>query len=385
MLTRKITAAFTAFVIVFFTFGKVVYCDNENKDTAFKDKCVVMIEASTKKVLYDYNSQIKVPIGTMNKLMTVLLTAEAIDRGDIALDKTVKASSYVNSLKGASIWLMPGEGMSVSDLLKGVIIGNANDASAALAEAVSSTEDDFVTLMNQRATELGMKNTVYTNCNGYYDDDKQISTAYDIALLCAELSKHDFLQPYFTTWLDYVRGTETELVNANTLVKNFNGIIGFKAGYTKNCHNFIAAGAERNNVTYITVLLNYSDKDEMFSSAKSFLNSGFANYQLIKPDIPKEMPVRIKVKNGIDDETDIIVSDMQNIVIPNGSFNNVKYSISLPDYIFAPLKKGDKAGEIQYFLGDKLLFKCDIIIKNDTEEITAFKAFIILLKKMFSF
>lgn len=382
---KKITAVFLAFFATIFTLGSNVFCNNENKNAEFNDKCVVLIEASTKKVLYDYNSNVQVPVGTMNKLMTVLLTAEAIDRGDIALDETIKASSYANSLKGASIWLMPGEEMSVSDLLKGVIIGNANDASAVLAEAVSDTEESFVALMNKRAEELGMNNTVYTNCNGHYDDDKQISTAYDTALLCAELSKYEFLQPYFTTWLDYVRGTETELVNTNTLVKSFKGIIGFKAGYTKNCSNFLSAGASRDNAVYITVTLNCTDKDEMFSSSKALLNSSFSDYQLIKPEIPKEMPVSIQVRNGICDETDIIVSDLQNIVIPKGSYKNVTSSIILPEYVYAPLKKGDKVGEIQYFLGDNLIMKSDITAKEDSEEMTVFKAIVILLKRIFTF
>ena len=383
---------FLSFVLIFFniiafTGGLYTYSNDTENDTEqkFSEPCVVLIEANTGTVLYSRNADVKVPVGTMNKLMTVLLVAEQIKNGKLMLDDTVKASTYANTMQGAQIWLMPGEEMSVSDLLKAVIIGNANDASVALAEKVSYTENDFVKLMNSRAKELGMHNTTFTNCNGYRDDSLQVSTAYDMALLSAELSKYDFLTKFFITWLDYVRGKDTELVNSNILVKNYNGIVGFKAGYSESSQNCISAGADRNGALYIVAALNYKDKDTMFSESKATLNMGFQNFQIVTPDIPDEMPENIVVKNGINKNTDILISEQQTIVIPNGTYKNVTYRIILPEYIYAPIAEGDKIGEIQYYLNDKLLFKSDIISTQNVEDVTFMKAIIIILKNMLSF
>lgn len=185
--------------------------------------CSIVFELTSGIVIDDVNADKVVPVGTMNKLMTVLLAAEKISCKELSLDTTVKVSEYANSMQGAQIWLMPNESITVEELLKAIIIGNANDASVVMAEAVSGSEKKFVAAMNAKAVELGMKNTSFTNCCGYYDDDKQLSTASDLSRLICELYKYEFLTSYFTTWLDYVRNDTAELVNSNELVKKFEG------------------------------------------------------------------------------------------------------------------------------------------------------------------
>lgn len=332
--------------------------------------CSIVFELTSGIVIDDVNADEAVPVGTMNKLMTVLLAAEKISCKELSLDSVVKASEYANSMQGAQIWLMPGESITVEELLKGVIIGNANDAAVALAEAVSGSEKKFVSAMNDKAAKLGMKHTLFTNCCGYYDDDKQVSTASDLSKLICELYKYDFLTPYFTTWLDYVRNDAAELVNANELVKKFEGIIGFKAGFTENSGYCVAAAAQRGDKAFGVIILGSDDKDEAFSTAKSKLNSVFADYIVIKPEPPEKIPETIAVKGSLDAEIPITFGEIRNIVIPKGAADSISSVFILPNYVYAPVKKGDKVGEIQFYRKDKYLFSVDIVAVENADEKT---------------
>ncbi|MBQ3161723.1 MAG: D-alanyl-D-alanine carboxypeptidase [Oscillospiraceae bacterium] len=345
----------------------------------------VLIEANSKVVISSKNENEKVPVGTMAKLMTVLIIAENIENGTIALNDTLKTSAYANSMQGAQIWLMQGEEITVSELLKAVIIGNANDAAVVLAEAVSETEENFTTLMNDYAEKIGMKNTAFTNCNGYYNDMEQISTAYDMAILCAELAEYDFLQEYFVCWRDFVRGGETELVNANKLVKSYNGILGFKAGYTDNSGYCISVGAERNDTAYISVVLGYEDEDNSLSKAKSLLNMAFSEYTVFTPALPENIPVEISVKGGLAKTVALEYEKIRKVVLPNSAVNSVTSKIVITDYVYAPVPKGHKVGEIQYFRNNKLMFCVDIVTKENINEINITKSLDIILKKLLTF
>ncbi len=348
-------------------------------------RCYVLTELSTGTVIYGKNQDKPVPVGTMNKLMTVLLVAESIEEGKLSLETQVKTSAAANSMQGAQIWLMPGEEMSLEDLLKGIIIGNANDASVAAAEAVAGTEEAFVELMNRRAEELGMEKTSFTNCSGYYNDSEQISTAYEISVLCGELYKHDFLREYFTCWLDYLRGGATELVNSNVLVKSFDGIAGFKAGFTECSGHCAAAAAERDGTAFAAVLIGYDDKDDMFYGAKQLLNDGFSGYCVITPPLPENLPEKIAVRGGVIREISVKYGEARNIVIPNGANKSVSSAAIIPDYVFAPVKKGDKIGEIHFYKDDKFIFSSDITAEESAGKLGILRAMVILLKNLVSF
>lgn len=347
--------------------------------------CGIVFELTSGIMIDDVNADKTVPVGTMNKLMTVLLAAEKIDKNELSLDTVVKASEYANSMQGAQIWLMPGESITVEDLLKGVIIGNANDAAAAIAEAVSGSEKKFVESMNEKADELGMTKTSFTNCCGYYDDDKQLSTASDLSKLICELYKYEFLTPYFTTWLDYVRNDAAELVNSNELVKKFDGIIGFKAGYTEYSGHCIAAAAKRGDKAFGVIILGADDKDKMFSSARTKLESVFADYIVMKPAMPENIPNTIKVRNSLTDEIPIAFDDVRNIVIPKGAAGSISSVCILPEEVYAPVKKGDKVGEVQFYRKEKYLFSSDIFASGDADEKTNFNVLLKLLKMLVSF
>lgn len=347
--------------------------------------CKVMIESAGGVIISEQNAETPVPVGTMAKLMTVLLTAEHIEAGKLSLDSRLKTSAYANSMQGAQIWLMPGEEITVDELLKAVIIGNANDASVVLAEKIAGSEEEFAELMNVRAKELGMENTYFTNCNGYYDDDKQMSTAHDMARLCAELSKYDFLRGYFTCWRDFVRGGETELVNSNEAVKDYKGLIGFKAGFSENAGYCAALGAERDGVTYISVILGCDDKDKSLADAKSLLSMGFSQYTVFTPERPKDVPAEIAVRGGMTKTVPVESGSIRSVVLPNGAAGSVTSKVVMTDYVYAPVEKGRKVGEIQFLRNDKMIFAVDICTADSVEKMDIRKALCIILKKLLTF
>ncbi len=347
--------------------------------------CTVLIEASGGVVISGQNENMQVPVGTMAKLMTVLLAAERVADGKLSLDSKLKTSEYANSMQGAQVWLMPGEEITAEELFKSVIIGNANDAAVVLAESIAKPEEKFAELMNKRAEELGMTNTVFTNCNGYYDDGEQLSTAHDLALLCAELAKYDFLKGYFTCWRDFVRDGAAELVNSNEAVKNYDGIIGFKAGYTENSGHCAAMGAERDGVTYISVVLGCKEKDVCIAKAKELLSMGFSQYNVFVPERPKDIPAEVEVRGGMAKSVPIDCGTIRSVVLPKGTAGSVSSRIVITDYLYAPVLTGKKVGEVQFLRNDKMMFSVDLYTTEAVEEMNVQKALCIILKKLLTF
>lgn len=374
---KKIIGIFLSFIIAA-SRAAAVYAEPS-------ECCSIVFELTSGIVIDDVNADKVVPVGTMNKLMTVLLAAEKISCKELSLDTNVEVSEYANSMQGAQIWLMPNESITVEELLKAIIIGNANDASVVIAEAVSGSEKKFVAAMNNKAVELGMENTSFTNCCGYYDNDKQLSTASDISKLICELYKYEFLTPYFTTWLDYVRNDTAELVNANELVKKFDGIIGFKAGMSENSGHCIAAAAQRGDKAFGVIILGADDKDKMFSAARTKLESVFADYIVIKPELPEKIPSMVGVRNSLTTEIPVDFGDIRNIVIPKGAADSISSVCIMPEQIYAPIRKGDKVGEIQFYRKERYLFSVDIFAAENADEKTNFNVLLKLLKMLVFF
>lgn len=342
----------------------------------------VLIESETCRILKDHNSSQELPMGTMNKLMTILLAAEAINEGKLSFDQELTASATANSSKGATIWLMTGEKMNVRDLIKGLIIGNANDAAVVFAEALGGDTVSFVEDMNRRADELGMKNTIFTAPGGV-DDENQHTTSYDMALLTREVVKYDFLKEIMTTWLDYVRDGKTELVNENNLVRSYNGILGVKACHSEKFGYSLAAAAERNGETYIAVVLCCEDKDERFSVGKKLLNTGFSVYKTIIPGFSGEHMMPLKVRHGTDSAVETEAAYLPPLVIPKGSEGKMETIIFLPEYIDAPLKKGQCVGTIGFYAEETLLYETPLVTVSSVGKNTFLKSFKKIIVKMF--
>lgn len=345
----------------------------------------VLMEAETHTVIRENNGDKRVKMGSFNKLMTVLLAAEAMDRGELSLETELVTSEHANSMQGAQIWLMPGEKMALGDLLKGVIIGNANDACCVIAEKISGSEEKFTELMNSRAAELGMNDTLFTECTGYYGDDAQYTTAHDAALLLCELSKHNELTEMFTSRIDELKGGEVQLVTANRMGHRYKGSVGFKCGTGPSSGYFAAEGARRDDICFVTAIMDCPDEDIAMALAKELLDIGFDGYMITSPPIPDDLPESILVKQGCAESVRLAVEPVGNVVVSKGSAGNITARISLPTGVYAPLKKGDKVGELRLYIGKRLLKTCDIcaaeyICKKDFKNVLSE-----MLKNLFCF
>ncbi len=341
----------------------------DNQENVPKVQATLLMEADSGQVVQHKNGYEKVPVGTLNKMMTALLMAEALEEGVFSRDTMITASPNANSMKQASIWLMAGEKMSFEDLLKGVVIGNANDASVALAEALYDSEEEFVKHMNTRAFELGMRDTVYVNCTGY-DNENQYSTAYDTALLAREMIKHSILVEYMTVWLDYLRGEDTELVNENSLVRNYDGILGVKAGHSNMSGNCLALAVKKQDTSYIAVILGCADKNQRFSMGKELINIGFSSYQPAVPYLSSEYLLPVKVRRGVDSAVELDIGELSAMAVPKGREDDITCVIIMPEYMNAPIRKNQKIGSVVFYLDDTVLCTTDIVAKNSVEQLT---------------
>ncbi len=364
---KRLIAVITAFAVsMLFTAASSANTLQKDKKREYKASYVLM-EASTGSVIRSHDGDVPVNMGSFNKLMVVLLAAEAVERGEMSFDTVITASENANSKQGAQIWLMPGEKMTLGDLMKAIIIGNANDACCAVGEALGGSEAGCTELMNNRARELMMNDTVFTECTGYYDDQNQHTTASDGAKLLCRLSEFDFLTELFTTRLDELKDGGVQLVTSNPMGHNYKGSVGFKCGTGPASGYFAAEGAMREGVTYVCCVMDCKDEDTALALAKELLGIAFEGYTLVTPELPEKMPGTIKVKQGVKPEARLSVEAPGAIVVPKGSGDDIKAEIYLPSYIYAPLKRGDKAGEMRYYLGGRLLKSCNINSADDIE------------------
>ncbi len=339
----------------------------------------VLMDAETGEVLYQKNPHEVRACASITKVMTLTLVMEAIDSGKISWSDKVTASAHASSMGGSDIWLEPGETMTVEEMVKATIVASANDAAVALAEHICGTEDEFVAQMNKKAKELGMKETVFKNCNGL-DEDGHITSAYDVAVMSKELIKHKKILDYSGIWMDNLRGGKTQLVNTNKLLKSYNGITGLKTGTTSQAGSCISATAERDGLSLIAVVLGSKTGKERFSDASKLLDYGFANYEMYTPDIPKEAVKEINVKNGMKPSVKSKIEINSQILIKKGDKEKISYDISLPKEVEAPIKKGDKIGKIVYKNGDKKIAEYPIAAADDVKKITFGDIFNIIFK-----
>lgn len=351
-------------------------------DQDVKAPSAVVMEATTGKILYEKNPHEKRPGASITKVMTLLLVMEAIDSGKISLTDTVTASAHAASMGGSDIWLKEGETMTVDDLLKATVIMSANDAAVALAEHVAGSEDDFLRQMNEKAKALGMNDTTFKNCNGL-DEDGHLTSAYDIALMSAQLIKHKKIFDYTLTWIDHVRGGKTQLVNTNKLIRTYKGITGLKTGTTGKAGSCISATAERDNVSLIAVVLGSPSTKDRFADAAQLLDYGFANWAMTAPETPALEPV--PVTNGMQNSVEPEAPAGESILVPKGKENDVVSQVTLAETLEAPVEKGQIIGKITYKLGDETLQETDIRAKAAVSQITFFSVFRILLKYMVCF
>lgn len=340
-----------------------VYAEEESEIAAVS---YVLMEMETGTVLLGSNAEQKVSCGTMAKLMTALLTAEMLASGEWQLETQVEATGAVEGIQGAVIWLMPGEKMTVEDLLKGLIIGNAGDAAIALAVGISGSVEEFVKEMNARAFDLDMRNTWFSSPQGD-DSASQYTTAKDLALLCRALAEYEVLTPYFQTWRDFLRGEATELVNENTFARTDETSIGFKACHSSENGWSIAAGAQRQHMQCVAIVLGCETDEDRFALAKSLLRKGFAGWKVVQPGFSGEFLYPVHVKSGVENAVLAEPGKMRLLVVPRQS-DELETVLVLPRYVDAPVKKGQKLGTAAFYEGDTLLYEMEVVAADDVRK-----------------
>lgn len=342
----------SVFLCLLISLSGTIYCfaeEKENNTTApFEDfsKSSILMCADTGDIIYENNAYEHLSPASVTKVMSMLLILEALESGKISLSDEVVTSKNAVAMGGSQIWLEEGEKMTVDELLKAVAVASANDACTALAEYIAGSTTSFVSMMNERAKELGLENTNFENCTGLDDTaTNHYSCAYDIAVISREVMQHELIKNYTTIWLDYLRNGETELNNTNKLVNTYNGITGLKTGTTSKAGFCVCATAERDGLSLISVVLGAYTSEDRFTSASNMLDYGFANYQIIVPEIDETQISTVKVINGIEKSVMPIYDETDKILVKKGG-EDITYEYKTEPSVSAPVKSGDKLGEI---------------------------------------
>ncbi len=329
-------------------------------------KSAVLMEASTGKILYTKNENEALPPASVTKVMTLLLVMEAIKDGKLNYPDMLSASEHACSMGGSQIFLEVGERMSVEDLLKSVIIASANDAAVVLAEAVAGTEETFVDMMNARARELGMENTVFENTNGLDDTtENHLTSAKDIAIMSRELIKYPKITEYSRIWMDTVRDGAFGLTNTNRLIRFYEGATGLKTGSTSKAGFCITATAERGGMTLIAVIMGSSSRDARNSSAVALLNYGFSNFTVFKSQ-PAEH--KIPVVGGRSGFCNAIEEEFVSVINKKHG-DKIEKSVELQEFLTAPIAKGSQIGTATYKANGEILGTARIITNEDVQTI----------------
>ena len=346
-------------------------------------KSYVLLEQSTGKEICGFDADRQIPLGSMTKIMTLLLAFEALDAEKIQETDVVSASEHACSMEGTQIWLEPGEQISISDLLKAVTMGSANDAAVVLAEAVSESEEAFVTFMNQKAASLGMKQTNFVNASGI-EDPKQLSTARDIAVMSCELLKYEKVKSYTTIWMDQIRGGQTEVVNTNRLARFYEGCTGLKTSFTEMTKHCISASAAKNGISFVAVSLESDSADSSFSAARSLLDYGFANYTIAVPEFDTSQILPLKVTGGIKTETLPVCDPAGGVVVPVGREKDIDVELVQSEEISAPVDIGQTVGTLKFKLDGEVICEVPVKTQESVERMTWFNAWKILMRMFFT-
>ena len=358
----------------FLSIQDVVAQDGETAGVApqFKvnAKAAILIEAETGKVLFSYNENEPLPIASITKIMTMLLVMEAIDGGKITPKDTTTISPYATRMGGSQVYLKEGEVFTVEELLKAVAVHSANDASVALAEVIAGSEEAFVAMMNQKAQELKMKNTMFLDCTGLTDEG-HYSTAYDISIMSRELlTKHPKIVHYTTIWHDTFRDGKFDLDNTNKLVKRYRGTTGLKTGFTNKAGFCLSASAERDGTKFISVILGSDSNDHRFSESARLLDFAFTNWESARIEKKDLEAGTIRIKKGVVTEIPVIFSDNVVVVVRKGSKSKITETIEMPEIINAPVKAGQPVGVLNVDLEGEILASIEIVAAKDSQKCT---------------
>ena len=330
----------------------------------------LLMEKSTGEILYAQNEHDALPPASVTKIMTVLLTMEAIDSGRIALDDMVTVSAYAAGMGGSQVFLAEGEQMSVDDLLKAVCVSSGNDAAVALAEHVVGVTELFVEQMNNRARELGMKDTHFVNCTGLTAEG-HVTSAHDIALMSRELLlHHPEVRSYTTIWMDTLRNGTFGLSNTNKLIRFYDGATGLKTGFTQEAGYCISATAERDGMELIAVIMKGNTSDSRNADAKTLLNYGFSTYALVDVQPEEPLPALPVTLGAADTVALTLPEEGRTVLLEKSRSGGLTQTVELPEAVPAPLQAGDTVGTLTVSREGETLLTVPIVAAETVEALT---------------
>lgn len=345
----------------------------------------ILMEQDTGTILFEKDPHEKLPPASMTKVMTLLLIMEAIDQGQLTLDEQVRISENASSMGGSQVFLEAGEEMSVEDLLKSIAIASANDASVALAERISGSEEAFVEAMNDKVKELGLKNTQFKNTTGLPAED-HYSTAYDMAVISRELLKYEDITAYTSIYEDYLReGTDKEfwLVNTNKLVRFYPGVDGLKTGYTSEAKYCLAATMKKEDMRVVAVVFGYDSSKTRNAEVSSMLDYAFNHYEATNLHEQGEVITELSLLKGEERKTNIVTKEKVSTIHPKGEdMDNLHTEYELFDDLSLPIKAGDQVGTLYVKNDNEILMESPLTVEQSIEKASLFTLFKRALQKV---
>ena len=333
-------------------------------------KSAILIEANSGKVLYEKNINEKFAPASMTKMMSLLIFMENIDNGNLKMDEVIRVSKNASSMGGSQIFLQENEEMKVEDLLKGISIGSANDATVALAERISGSEEEFVNLMNKKVKELGLKNTNFKNATGL-DIANHYSSAYDMSIIAKELVKHEKILEFSSIYETYLReDTDNKfwLVNTNKLVRFYNGVDGLKTGYTEEAGYCLTATIKKDKMRLIAVAMGEPTSNTRNSEVSNLLDYGYNMYQSDVYVTKDKVLERVKVEKGIEEYVNIIpIEDVTTVNKKGHKMGNITYDLDVKN-IKAPINKGEIVGTLTIKENENIVDKVNVTVDKSIKK-----------------
>ena len=343
-------------------------------------RAALLMEKTTGQILFAQNEHEKLEPASVTKIMTLLLTMDAIDSGAMAYDDVVTVSANAAGMGGSQVFLAEGERITVEELLKSVCVSSGNDAAVALAEKVSGVTELFVEQMNNRAKGLGMDDTHFVNCTGLTAKG-HVTSAYDIALMSRELlTKHPDIRRFTTIWMDTIRDGTFGLANTNKLIRFYDGATGLKTGYTSSAGYCISATAEREGMELIAVIMKGETADKRNTDAKALLNYGFSTYALVSAAPEESLPV-LPVSMGETEQVSLMLPEEGvTALVEKGRASALTRRIDLPEGLTAPVAAGQPVGTLTLLDGETEVLTVPILAAEDVPRRSWGSLFVQLLR-----
>lgn len=373
---KRILIAFLCLIIFGTTFGlpQPSCADETTGGILLTCPSAILMEASTKSVIYEKAPDERRSPASITKIMTAILIFDAIEAGKISLEDEVVTSAYAKSMGGSQVYLEEGEKQTVDTLIKCIMVSSGNDASVAMAEYIAGSESSFVQMMNERAASLGMENTHFEDCCGLTDSDNHYTTARDIALMAQELiTRYPQIKSYTTTWMENIThvtmqgSKEFGLANTNKLLKQYPYTTGLKTGSTNKAKYCVCATANKDGVELIAVIMGCPNYKDRFTEAQSLLQFGYTTCKLYQDENPPEL-MPILVKRGIDKQVPAVYKEKFSWLFVSGEdFSNMEKMLTTNE-LTAPIEKGEQIGTVMYRLNGKELGSIGIYAGESVRE-----------------